>query len=89
MGNRNYIIRKFIEKPRKDYRCSYRDIKPHPSKRNRKQTTITRKTNIENIENTNYQKTLAEYTRRLELIQEELSKLKNTLDDLAEEKKKI
>ena len=30
----------------------------------------------------------AEYARRLELIQEELSKLKNTLHGFAEEKKK-
>ena len=67
-------------------------MKPHPSTRFRKENITAEKTNIEprktNIEEiTNHQKTLAEYTRRLELIQEELSKLKNTLHDLAEEKK--
>ena len=84
--NREYTIRKFTEKPRQvyRYRCSYHYIKPHPSTRYRKQSTTTEKTNIEN---TNYQKMLAEYTLRLELIQEELSKLKNTLHDLVEEKK--
>ena len=83
IGNRKYTIRKFTEKPRQDYR--YRYIKPHPSMRYRKQSTTAEKTNIEN---TNDQKTLAEYTRRLELIQEELSRLKNTLHDLAEGEKK-
>ena len=34
----------------------------------------------------NHQETLAEYTLRLELIQEELTKLKNTLHDLAQER---
>ena len=90
--NRDYIIRKYTEKPRQDYRYRYanfaekprRYVKPHPSTRYIKETA--EKTNIEQY--TNYQKTLAEYTRRLELIQEELSKLKNTLHDLAEEKKK-
>ena len=42
MGNREYIIRKFSEKPRKEYRCrcytekprqQYRYVKPHPSTR--------------------------------------------------------
>ena len=46
--NREYTIRKFTEKPCQDYRSSYRYIKPHPSTRYRKQSTITKKTNIEN-----------------------------------------
>ena len=37
IGNREYIIRRFIEKPRQDYR--YRYVKPHLSTRFRKETT--------------------------------------------------
>ena len=46
--NREYTIKKFTEKPRQDYRSSYRYIKPHPLTRYRKQSSITKKTNIEN-----------------------------------------
>ena len=82
--NRDYIIRKYTEKPRQDYRYRYanfaekpcRYVKPHPSTRYRKETA--EKTNIEI---TSYQKTLAEYARRLEKIHEELKKLGNALHD--------
>ena len=59
MGNRAYIIRKFTEKPRQEYRCrcynkftekprqQYRYVKPHPSTRFRKETIAAEKTNIE------------------------------------------
>ena len=82
--NRDYIKRKYTEKPRQDYRYRYANFaeKPHPSTRFRKETNTAEKTNIEN---TNYQKmlaeNLAEITRRLELI-EEILKLKKTLHDL-------
>ena len=96
IGDREYALRRFIEKPRQNnrrYRYTnftekprqqYRYVKPHPATRFRKESITAEKTHIEprktNIEEiTNHQKTLAEYTRRLELIQEELSKLKNTL----------
>ena len=80
--NRDYIIRKYTEKPRQDYRYRYVDfaekprryVKPHPSTRYRKET------NIEQY--TNYQKTLAEYARRLEKIQQALIQLTNSLHDL-------
>ena len=88
--NREYTIRKYTEKPRQDYRNSYRYIKPHPSTHYRKQSSTTKKNNTENTENTNYQKTLAEnhadITRRLETIEKELTKLKNSLHDFAEER---
>ena len=45
MGHREYIIRKFSEKPRKEYRY----VKPHPSTRYRKETNTAEKTNIEPI----------------------------------------
>ena len=84
INNRDYIIRKYTEKPRQDYRYRYanfaekprRYVKPHPSTRYRKETA--EKTNIEI---TNYQKTLAEYARRLEKIHEELKQLRNALHD--------
>ena len=95
MGNRKYIIRKFTEKTRQEYRCrcdnkftekprqQYRYVKPHPSTRFRKETYTAEKTNIENTENTNYQKrlaeNLAEITSRLELIEEEILKLKKNI----------
>ena len=84
INNRDYIIRKYTEKPRQDYRYRYanftekprRYVKPHPSTRYRKETA--EKTNIEQY--TNNQNTLAEYladiTRRLELIEEDILKLK-------------
>ena len=77
MGNREYIIRKFTEKPRQEYR--YRYVKLHPSICFRKETYTAEKTNIE--PKTNYQKTLAEYARRLEKIHEELKQLTNALHD--------
>ena len=49
----------------------------------RKQATNLEETNIE----TNYQKTLAEYTRRLEETKEELKHLKNTLHDIKQDRK--
>ena len=81
MGNRDYIIRRFIEKPRQNNRYRFtnftekprRYVKPHPSTRYRKETNTAEKPNIE--QNTNYQKTLAEYARRLEKIHEELKQL--------------
>ena len=98
IGNREYALRRFMEKQRQNNRyrrCytntekprqQYRYIKPHPSTRFRKKTNTAEKTNIENTENTNYQKmlaeNLAEITRRLELIEEEILKLKKTLHDL-------
>ena len=108
MGNREYIIRKFTEKPRQEsryrrytkftekprqesrYRCytkftekprqQYRYVRPHPSTRFRKETNTAEKPNIE--QNTNYQKRLAEYARRLEKIHEELKQLANALHDI-------
>ena len=79
--NRNYIIRRFIEKRRQNNRYRYtnftekprRYVKPHPSTRYGKETNTAEKTNIEEI--TNHQKTLAEYARRLEKIHEELKQL--------------
>ena len=59
INNRAYIIRKFTEKPRQEYRCrfynkftenprqQYRYVKPHPSTRFRKETIAAEKTNIE------------------------------------------
>ena len=59
MGNREYIIRKFTEKPRQEYRCrcynkfaekprqQYRYVKPHSSTRFRKENIAAEKTNIE------------------------------------------
>ena len=89
--NRDYIIRKYTEKPRQDYRYRYanfaekprRYVKPHPSTRYIKETT--EKTNIEQY--TNYQKTLAEYARRLEKINEELKQLTNALHDIKQDRK--
>ena len=82
MGNREYIIRKFTEKLRQEYRY----VKPHPLTRYRKETTTAEKTNIEpkktNIEpKTNDQKTLAEYARRLEILHDQLKELSNQLQD--------
>ena len=74
--NREYTIRKFTEKPRQDYRSSYRYIKPHPSTRYRKQ----QKTLAEN---------LAEITRRLETIEKELTNLNNSLHDLKQERETV
>ena len=95
INNRDYIIRKFTEKPRQEYRCrcytekprqQYRYVKPHPLTRYRKETNTAEKTNIEqkktNIEpKTNDQKTLAEYARRLEILHEQLKELSNQLQD--------
>ena len=60
INNRDYIIRKFTEKPRQEYRCrcytekprqQYRYVKPHPSTRYRKETNTAEKTNIEQQKN--------------------------------------
>ena len=75
------IIRRYIDKPRQHY--SYRYVKPYPSTRFRKQTTNVEKTNI----GTNYQKTLAEYARRLEETKEEFENLKITLHDIKQDRK--
>ena len=97
INNRDYIIRKYTEKPRQDYRYRYanfaekprRYVKPHPSTRYIKETA--EKTNIEQY--TNNQNTLtenlADITRRLELIEEEILKLKKTLHALKQERKSL
>ena len=89
IGDHEYALRKFTEKPRQNnrYRCyneniekprqQYRYVKPHPSTRYRKDTNTAEKTNIEEI--TNHQKTLADYARRLEKIHEDLKQLTNAL----------
>ena len=94
IGDREYALRRFIEKPRQNNRYRYtnftekprRYVKPHPSTRYRKETA--EKTNIEQY--TNNQNTLAEnladITRRLETIQKALQELKNTIQELAKER---
>ena len=73
IGDHENALRKFTEKPRQQYRY----VKPHPSTPFRKETNAAEKTNIEtkktNIEpKTNYQNTLAEYARRLEILHDQL-----------------
>ena len=94
IGDREYALRRFIEKPRQEYRYRYtnftekprRYVKPHPSTRYRKETAEN--TNIEQY--TNNQNTLAEnladITRRLETIQKTLQELKNTIQELAKKR---
>ena len=97
IGDREYALRRFIEKPRQNNRYRYtnftekprRYVKPHPSTRYIKETA--EKTNIEQY--TNNQNTLSEnladITRRLELIEEEILKLKKTLHALKQERKSL
>ena len=94
IGDREYALRRFIEKPRQNNRYRYtnftekprRYVKPHPLTRYRKETA--EKTNIEQY--TNNQNTLAEnladITRCLETIQKALQELKNTIQELAKER---
>ena len=90
IGDREYALRRFIEKARKNNRYRYTNfigkprcyVKPHPSTRYRKETS--EKTNIEQY--TNYEKTLAEYARRLEKIHEELKQLTNALHDIKQDR---
>ena len=96
IGDREYALRIFIEKPRQNNRYRYinftekprRYVKPHPSTRYRKETNTAEKTNIEQI--TIHQNTLAEnladITRRLEIIQKALQELKNTIQELEKER---
>ena len=93
--NRDYIIRRFVEKPRQINRYRYtnfteiprRYVIPHPSTRFRKETITVEKTNIEEI--TNHQNTLAEYARRLEKIHEELKQLTNALHIIKQDRKML
>ena len=95
IGDREYALRRFIEKPRQNNRYRYtnftekprRYVKPHPSTRYRKETNTAEKTNIEEI--TNHQKTLAEYALRLENIHEELKQLTNALHIIKQDRKKL
>ena len=92
LKNRDYIIRKYTEKPRQDYRYRYtnftekprRYVKPHPSTRFRKENITTEKTIIEpkktNIEPiTNNQNKLAE---NLADITRRLDTIQKTLQEL-------
>ena len=91
IGDREYALRRFLEKPLQNNRYRYtnytekprRYVKPHQSTRCRKETA--EKTNIEQY--TNYQKTLADYARRLEKINEELKQLTNALHDIKQDRK--
>ena len=82
-NNRYHCYTKFTEKPRQPYRY----VKTHPSTRFRKEINNAEKTNIE--QNTNYQKTLAEYARRLEKIQKALIQLTNFKLVRKESKKEV
>ena len=93
INNRDYIIRKYTEKPRQDYRYRYANfaekprrcyVKPHPSTRFRKENITTEKTIIEpkktNIEPiTNNQNKLAE---NLADITRRLATIQKTLQEL-------